>query len=229
MDIQVVENVTRLNDEVATINRTKLRAAGVFTINMIGSVGCGKTSLIEATVPRLIKSGRRVAIIVGDLATQRDAQRIASTTDSVVQINTGKTCHLEANHVLQAMQRIDLDSIDLLIIENVGNLICPAGFDLGEDCKVGVYSVMHGDDKVAKHPHATIACNPLILTAIDMLAHVRFNLDLFRQDIKQLNPGADLFELSSMSGENFDCWTHWLNRQIDARQQKQEPLAQQTV
>src|SRR5690606_36892509 len=139
------------NDEIAEMNRADLRRAGVYCVDLMGAPGCGKTALIEATVPRL--EGVRTAIIVGDLATRGDAERIARVCQDIVQINTGKTCHLEAVHVRQALGKLDLSQIDLLFIENVGNLICPVGFDLGQDVKVGLFAVSEGDDKAAKHPY----------------------------------------------------------------------------
>src|SRR5512134_720203 len=132
MKVSVVENVLKANDEVAAMNRRALHSAGVFSIDLMGAPGCGKTALVETTLRRL--EGRlRTAVIVGDLTTQRDADRMARYCPQVVQINTGKGCHLEAHHVRQALDRLDLRGVDLLVIENVGNLICPVGFDLGQD------------------------------------------------------------------------------------------------
>jgi hydrogenase nickel incorporation protein HypB len=208
MDIQVVENVLKLNDELAALNRQTLRGAGVVSIDVMGAPGCGKTALIEATIPRLAPI--RAGVVVGDLATQRDAQRLARATPHVVQINTGKTCHLEAHHVRQAIVRLDLAQLDLLFIENVGNLICPVGFDLGQDAKVGVFAVTDGDDKAAKHPYIVTECHLLVLTKIDLLAHVPFDMELFRADVHRLNPGVRLLELSATTGQGMDAWVEWL-------------------
>ncbi|MFT3785471.1 MAG: hydrogenase nickel incorporation protein HypB [Tepidisphaeraceae bacterium] len=212
MEIQVVENVTKLNDEIAALNRASFASARARAVNLIGAVGSGKTALVEATLPPLTRQGKKVAVVVGDLATSRDAQRIGHGTDHVVQVNTGKTCHLEAHHVRRAIEKLDLPSLrpDLVLIENVGNLICPVGFDLGESRKVGVFSVMHGDDKLAKHPQAVMACDVLVLTAIDMLPHVRFDLDAFRAEARQLNPKAALLEVSSRTGAGLDPFVRWL-------------------
>jgi hydrogenase nickel incorporation protein HypB len=144
-----VENVLKVNDEIAAANRELLRAGGVVPIDIIGAPGCGKTALIEAALRR--RPDLRAGVICGDLATQRDADRIARFGPQVVQINTAKTCHREAHHVQRALRQLDLAAIDVLFIENVGNLICPVGFDLGQDAKVGVFSVTGGDDKAAKH------------------------------------------------------------------------------
>lgn len=212
MEIQVVENVLKLNDELAALNRQNLHAAGVVSIDVMGAPGCGKTALIEATIPLLAPI--RVGVIVGDLATQRDAQRLARATSQVVQINTGKTCHLEAHHVRQAIGRLDLRQLDLLFIENVGNLICPVGFDLGQDVKVGVFAVTDGDDKAAKHPYIVTESQVLILTKIDLIPHVPFDLDLFRADVKRLNPDVTLLELSSTSGQGMQAWVEWVKSRM---------------
>ena len=175
MQVQVVENVLKMNDEVAAMNRRTLHDAGIVSVDLIGAPGCGKTALLEATLKRLAGE-LRMAVIVGDMATQRDADRMAKFCDQVVQINTGKGCHLEAHHVRQAIGRLDLAKIDLLFIENVGNLICPVGFDLGQDAKVGVFSVSGGDDKAAKHPFIIVESSVLLLTKTDLLPHIPFDM-----------------------------------------------------
>ncbi len=212
MHVQVVENVLKLNDEMAALNRRRLRQAGVFTLDLMGAPGCGKTALIEATLQRLPLS-MRVGVIVGDLTTQRDADRMARFTKHVVQINTGKGCHLEAHHVMQAMSRMDIEHLDLLFIENVGNLICPVGFDLGQDMKVGMFCTTGGDDKAAKHPYVVCESSLLLLNKTDLLPHVPFNLALFHEDIHRLNPGVELIELSAITGDGMDSWIDWLHEQ----------------
>ncbi len=210
--IPIVENVLKLNDEVAEINRQMLRDAGVFTVNLIGSPGCGKTALLETTLAHL-KDRLRIAVLVGDLATTRDAQRLGQHCDQVVQINTGKGCHLDANQIRQAMARVDLNRIDLLVIENVGNLICPVGFDLGQDVKVGMFSVSEGDDKAAKHPPLIRQADLLILNKIDLFPYVSFDRERFRRDLDQLNPRGELIEVSVANGQ-IESWIDWLDRQI---------------
>ena len=212
MQISVVENVLKLNDEMAGLNRETLRKAGIFSLNLIGAPGCGKTALLESTLQRL--AGKlRLAVMVGDLATVRDAERMAKWCDQVVQINTGRGCHLEAHHVRQAMGRIDLSRVDILFIENVGNLICPVGFDLGQDVKVGMFSVTEGDDKPAKHPYIVAESEALILNKIDLLPYVPFKMDIFQRDVRQLNTRSPLFELSVVKGNGMDGWIHWLLEQ----------------
>jgi hydrogenase nickel incorporation protein HypB len=226
MKIEIVENVLKLNDEVAAINRQRLRDAGVFTIDLMGAPGCGKTALIEATLQRL--SDVHIGVIVGDLTTQRDADRMAHFTHRVVQVNTGKGCHLEAHHVMQAMSRMDVDHLDLLFIENVGNLICPVGFDLGQDVKVGMFCVAGGDDKAAKHPYIVNEASLLLLNKTDLLPHVPFRLDQFRQDIHRLNPLVDLLELSAFTGEGIDAWLTWISRNL-MKHTAHRPAAQTEV
>ena len=213
--VSVIENVTKLNDEVAGINRERFDRAGVFVVDVLGAPGCGKTALIERTI-QLLQPGTRVGVIVGDLATQRDADRMARFTEQVVQVNTGKTCHLEANHVRRAMDGIDLDRLDLLFIENVGNLICPVGFDLGQHRKVGIFSVTGGDDKAAKHPYIVCESSLLILNKTDLLPHVPFDLKLFRDDVHRLKPRAALLELSATTGVGLSPWIDWLTSEMAA-------------
>lgn len=212
MHVHVVENILKLNDEMAALNRSRLHKAGVFTVDLMGAPGCGKTALIEATLRRL-PSALRVGVIVGDLTTQRDADRMARFTKHVVQINTGKGCHLEANHVMQGMLRLEVKHLDLLFIENVGNLICPVGFDLGQDVKVGMFCAAGGDDKAAKHPYIVCESSLLLLNKIDLLPHVPFNLTQFQADIHRLNPGVELMELSAFTGDGIDAWIDWLDEQ----------------
>ncbi len=213
MKVAVIENVLKLNDEIAALNRKTLKDAGVFSIDLIGAPGCGKTALLEATISRL-QPKVRCAVIVGDLATQRDADRMARFCDQVVQVNTGKGCHLEAHHVRQAISKLDLGKVDVLFIENVGNLICPVGFDLGQDVKVGMFAVSDGDDKAAKHPYLVYESGLLILGKIDLLPHVPFDRELFRADVKHLNPDVNLLELSITAGEGMDFWLAWLGKHV---------------
>ncbi len=212
MKVPVVENVLKLNDELAAMNRRHFAQHGVFVLDLIGSPGCGKTALLEATLQR-VKSDLRVGVLVGDLATTRDADRLARWSNQVVQINTGKGCHLDANQVRQGVARLDLAALDVLVIENVGNLICPVGFDLGQHLKVGMFSVPEGDDKPAKHPHLVHAASLVLLNKTDLLPHVPFNLEQFREDVRRLNADLPLLELSVARGD-IDGWLDWLRSQV---------------
>jgi hydrogenase nickel incorporation protein HypB len=215
-EVSIVENVLRVNDELAGMIRRKLTGQRIFTVNLIGAPGCGKTALLEKTLQRLAGE-LRLAVMVGDLATARDANRMAQWCDQVVQINTGKGCHLEANHVFQALSRIELDRVQVLFIENVGNLICPVGFDLGQDVKVGMFSVTEGDDKPAKHPYIVAESSAMILNKIDLLPYVPFRPEVFHEDIRRLNQKAPLFELSVTKGDGFDAWLDWLRQGLKAK------------
>ncbi len=208
-EVMVVENVLRVNDELARLLREKLTGRRIFTVNLIGAPGCGKTALLEKTL-EMLAGEMKLAVMVGDLTTARDAQRMSQWCPQVVQINTGKSCHLEANHVLQALEKIDLGNVDLLFIENVGNLICPVGFDLGQDVKVGMFSVAEGDDKPAKHPYIVAEASALILNKVDLLPYVPFRKEVFDQDIRRLNNHAPVLELSVTSGAGLDAWLDWL-------------------
>lgn len=213
MKVPIVENVLKLNDEVAALNRVQLKEADVLTINLIGSPGCGKTALLETTLRQLADT-LTVGVLVGDLATTRDADRLARWSPYVVQINTGKSCHLEAHQIRQALTKIDLAKLDILVIENVGNLVCPVSYDLGEDFRVGMFSVCEGDDKAAKHPQLVHAADLLVLNKTDLLAHVAFDPDVFRHDVAQLNPQAPLLEVSAGT-DRIDNWLAWLASRVE--------------
>ncbi|MEM7624087.1 MAG: hydrogenase nickel incorporation protein HypB [Planctomycetota bacterium] len=210
--VPVVENVLKLNDEIAAMNRVAFRAANVRVVNLIGGPGCGKTTLLERTARRFTSRGLRLGVIVGDLATTRDAERLIVAGAKAVQINTGKGCHLDANQVRNAVDQLDLLALDLLIIENVGNLICPVGFDLGHDEMVGMFSVAEGDDKPAKHPHLVHTSSVLLLNKSDLLPHVPFDERRFRADVAALNAQAPIWNIAAAKDE-ISPWLEW----IDAR------------
>lgn len=215
MHVQVVESVLKLNDDVAAHNREVLREAGVFTIDLIGGPGCGKTTLVEKTMAAL-RSEYRIGVIVGDLTTARDAERIAAAcggSSDVVQINTGKGCHLEAHQVRQAMEKIDVAKLDLLIIENVGNLVCPVGFDLGQNAKVGVFCTTEGADKPAKYPHLVQVADVLLLNKTDLLPYLTFDVAQFHSDIQRLRPGVAVIDCAAATG-NLGGWLEWLREKM---------------
>ncbi|MHC4094375.1 MAG: hydrogenase nickel incorporation protein HypB [Planctomycetota bacterium] len=209
MEIPVVQDVLKLNDEIAQLNRAALRDAGVRCLNLIGSPGCGKTTLLEKTLPAL-KSALHIGVLTGDLATTRDAERLSRHCPHVSQINTGKGCHLDANQVRQGMSTLPLPELDLLIIENVGNLICPVGFDLGQDAKVAIFSVTEGDDKPAKHPYAILEAGLLMVNKMDLLPHVPFDMLTFRRDLAAVRNDIPVIEVSAVTGEHLDHWFDWL-------------------
>jgi len=209
--IPIVERVLEANDQLAETVRADLEGRGIFAVDIIGAPGSGKTALLEATL-RALKGRRHPAVLVGDLATRRDADRLAYWCDQVVQISTGQGCHLEAGQVRDALKEIDLSEVDLLFIENVGNLICPVGFDLGQAAKVGVFAVTDGDDKAAKHPYLVQAADVLLLNKIDLLPYVPFDRSIFEADVRLLNATVPILDVSSTTGAGLDAWLDWLDR-----------------
>ena len=209
--VPLVERVLEANDEIAADNRAELERRGIFSVDLIGAPGSGKTALLESTL-RALKGHRRPAVLVGDLATRRDGDRLARWCDQVVQISTGQGCHLEANQVHDALGQIDLDAVDLLFIENVGNLICPVGFDLGQAAKVGLFSLTEGDDKAAKHPYLVEAADLLLLNKIDLLPYLSFDRPSFEADVRLLNRRVAILDVSATTGQGLDAWIAWLDR-----------------
>ncbi len=209
--IPVVERILSANDRLAAQNRARLDAAGVFSLNFMASPGAGKTSLIEQTVKTL--AGRlRLAVIDGDIATSLDADRAAAAGATAVQINTGGECHLDAVMLSQALPQIDLDQVDLLIVENVGNLVCPASFALGTHRSVLIASIPEGDDKPYKYPGMYRGVDALVINKVDLLPYVPFRMDYFRQGVEILNPGVVTFPLSCRTGEGMEAWIDWVTR-----------------
>jgi hydrogenase nickel incorporation protein HypB len=207
--IPVLEGILSANDQVALENRRRLEAQGVVAMNVMASPGAGKTSLILRTLSAL--GGRlRVAVIEGDLAGRVDADKVAETGTPVVQINTGGGCHLDALQVRSALDQLPLDQIDLLFIENVGNLVCPAGFALGEHLNLLIAHVPEGHDKPIKYPGIFTVVDALILNKMDLLPYLDFDLDAFCTAVRALNADAPLFEISCKTGEGVDAWADWL-------------------
>jgi hydrogenase nickel incorporation protein HypB len=207
--IPVVENILSANDRLAGENQRCLDSAGVFSINLMASPGAGKTSLVERTVWGLANR-LRLAVIDGDLATSLDADRAAAAGAVAVQINTGGECHLDAAMLHNALAQLDLAAIDLLIVENVGNLVCPASFRLGTHRNVLVASVPEGSDKPYKYPGIYRGVEALIINKIDLLPYVDFDMDYFRRGVELLNPGVITFPLSCRTGEGLDRWLEWM-------------------
>ena len=207
--IPVVENIMSANDQVAAQNRQRLDAASVFSINMMASPGAGKTSLIEQTIKKL-RGKLRLAVIEGDLATSIDAERVQTAGAAAVQINTGGGCHLEAHMIRDALNQIDLPNIDLLIVENVGNLVCPGGWKLGTHCNVLVASTPEGHDKPYKYPGIYRGVDILVINKIDLLPYIPFDMTVFQRGVELLNPGLRTFPLSCQTGEGIDQWVRWI-------------------
>ena len=211
--ISVVEKILGANDRLAEDNRTRFDEAGVFAINLMASKGAGKTSLIERTIKEL-SNKYQLAVIDGDVATSIDADRAARAGAIAVQVNTGGECHLDAVMLQQALQQIDLAGIDLLIVENVGNLICPASFRLGTHRSVLIASVPEGDDKPYKYPGMYRGVDALVINKIDLLPYIDFDMNYFRRGVEILNPGVVTFPLSCKTGEGLPGWIDWLASSI---------------
>jgi hydrogenase nickel incorporation protein HypB len=211
--IPVVEKILSANDRLATENQSRFDSSKVFAINMMASPGAGKTSLVEQTIKGL-ESRLRVGMINGDIATSFDADRAQAAGATAIQINTGGDCHLDAVMVQSAISQLDLGVLDLVIIENVGNLVCPADFKLGTHISVLVASIPEGDDKPYKYPGMYRGVNAVVINKIDLLPYVPFRMDFFKKGIEVLNPGVTQFELSCRTGEGLSDWLAWLERQV---------------
>lgn len=212
--VPVVEQILSANDQLAAANRARLDEAGVLAINVMASPGAGKTSLITRTIEAL-KDEVSIGVIEGDIATTIDADRIAAFGIPVVQINTGGACHLDAAMLQNALPRLPLDHLDLLIVENVGNLVCPATFKLGVHRDVLIASVPEGADKPYKYPVMYRGVDVLVLNKMDVLAAFDFDVDYFRRGVEVLNPGLAFFPLSCKTGEGLEAWLDWLRREIN--------------
>ncbi|MGC8839568.1 MAG: hydrogenase nickel incorporation protein HypB [Anaerolineae bacterium] len=207
--VPVVERILSANDRLAEENRRLLDARGILAVNLMASPGAGKTSLIRRTVEAL--AGRlRLGAIEGDLAGTLDADLLAGMGIPAVQINTGGGCHLEAQMVREALDKLPLDRLDLIIIENVGNLVCPAAFPLGAQRSAVIASVPEGDDKPYKYPSIYRGIHALVLNKMDLLPYLEFSVDRFRRGVEVLNPGVAFFPLSCKTGEGLDAWLAWL-------------------
>jgi len=207
--VKVETNILKANDDVARQLKEQFRAKGITVINLISSPGAGKTTLLEHSIPVLLQK-YRVGVIEGDVLTTRDADRIAKLNVPVVQIETKGACHLDANMVLKAVQQLDLDNLDLIIIENVGNLVCPATFELAEDAKVVVLSIAEGSDKPAKYPTIFTRAKACILNKMDLLPYSNFSLEDFYNDIRKINPKIKVFEVSVLQDKGLESWLEWL-------------------
>ncbi len=209
MKIPIVEDILSANDRLAAENARLLADQGLLAVNVMASPGAGKTSLIVQTIDAL-RDHTRLGVIEGDIASRLDADTIQALQIPVVQINTGGTCHLDANMVHGALEQLPLDVLDLLFIENVGNLICPTDFALGEALKVMIASVPEGDDKPYKYPGMFAAVDAIVVNKIDLLPYVEFDLAGFRQLVTGLNSGVQVFQVSCTTGEGIAAWADWL-------------------
>jgi len=213
MKIKVMQNVLQANEEKAAEVRALLQEKGVWMANLISSPGSGKTSLLERTIPKL-KEFYRIAVIEGDITTHRDAERLDRCGIPVASINTAGACHLEAVSIEKALQAFDLDQLDFIIVENVGNLVCPAEFDIGEDVKIALMSTPEGEDKPAKYPLLFREADLVVLNKIDLLPVLPFDKKGFLCELKQLKGDLTVMEVSCTKEIGFSPWLTWLEEQV---------------
>lgn len=209
-------HLLQANDFVAEAIRKQMAERGILLVNITSSAGSGKTTLMQETARRL-SSRMKMAVLVGDLDTERDAERIRQTGIEALQIVTGGICHLEAQMVWQGMQSIDLEGVELLFIENVGNLVCPASFDLGEDFRVTLLASTEGDDKPKKYPRMFLTSELMLVSKSDLLPYLPFSVEAAIQDARDVNPGIEAITLSSTSGEGIEAWCNWLETRVQAK------------
>ncbi len=211
--ITIERKILEKNDEIAKQNRELFKEKNIFCINIVSSPGSGKTSLLERTI-EMLKSKINIAVIEGDVQTDFDAKRVEKYDVPVVQIVTNGACHLEAKLVSDALSNMELKGIKFLVIENVGNLVCPAGYDLGEDMKVVLLSTTEGDDKPLKYPKMFINASVLVINKIDLLPYVNCNIEELKKNALKINPELKIFELSCTSGVGIDNWCSWIIKKI---------------
>lgn len=222
MQIPVVRNVLEANEKLADQVRSRLDAGKILALNLISSPGAGKTTLLERTLADL--SGEfRMAVIEGDLQTDNDARRVAATGAQAVQINTEGGCHLNSSMIMQALDNLSLDGLDILFIENVGNLVCPVEFDCGEDAKIALLSVAEGDDKPEKYPLLFNLARAMLLNKIDLLPHVDFDVQRARNFATRLNRDLAIFEVSCRNGQGLEGWYDWLRAMRQAKREGRLP------
>jgi len=212
--VTVKRKVLKENDRIAEELRTGFRSRNVLTLNLISSPGSGKTSLLEQSLRRFPR-GLRTAVLTGDIETDNDAKRLAPFGFPVKQITTGGACHLDAQMVERGLSTLGTQEIDVLFIENVGNLVCPASFDLGEACKVVVLSVTEGEDKPLKYPATFVRADLVVLNKIDLLPYVSFALPRARENAKRVLPGVDILEVSCTTGQGIEEWLRWVEKRLE--------------
>ena len=215
--VEVRQNVLKHNDVLARSLRQRFANAGVSVISFVSSPGAGKTALLEVTLSELKKRGHSVAALVGDLATENDAARLARSQVQVKQIVTGTVCHLDADMVQRALDDMKIEDLDFLFIENVGNLVCPSSYDLGENLRIVLMSVTEGEDKPMKYPTIFNTADVALITKMDIAAAVEFDLEAAHKSIQSVRPGMQTFEVSAKSGEGLDDYLRFLESQLKER------------
>jgi hydrogenase nickel incorporation protein HypB len=220
MKITVLDNILKANDMIADEIRAQMDSNKVLAINLMSSPGAGKTTLLERTCERCKEQALRVGIIEGDMETTRDADRLQKFGIPIVQINTGSACHLDANMIKGAVANLDTSTIDMLFIENVGNLVCPAEFKVGEDHKVMILSVTEGDEKPLKYPLMFRESSAMLINKIDLLEHTNFSMDEAVANATKINSRLNIFPISCTSGEGLDAWMEWLTQELEKKRGK---------
>ena len=218
-EIKVVTNILQTNEEITAKNKKVLDEKGIFVINLMSSPGSGKTSILEKLVAKL-KDEVSIAVIEGDIYTTKDAERIEAQGVPVVQINTGGACHLDGEMIKGALNSLNLDGVELLVIENVGNLVCPAEFEIGEDIKVSVLSTTEGNDKPLKYPLMFEKSGVVILNKIDLIEFTNFNKEEFYRDIKSLNANALVFETSCTKDQGLNDICNWVKEKVESKKNR---------
>jgi hydrogenase nickel incorporation protein HypB len=216
--VEVREKILKKNDELARAMRDEFARCGVFVTNMVSGPGAGKTELLKHTLTAL-RNAYRTAAVVGDLATENDAVRLAASGSPVKQILTGTMCHLEAEMVHSALHQWDMHQCDFLFIENVGNLVCPSSWDLGEDLRVLLFAVTEGEDKPLKYPTLINTADVVVLSKVDIAGAVDFDLKLALRNIQLARPGAEVIQVSARTGEGMDAWLGYLRRRLEQKRQ----------
>lgn len=211
LKVVMAQRILRANDQVARENRERLQK--LLTINLISSPGAGKTTLLERTIAAL-KGEMVISVVEGDIYTTRDAERIAGQGADVVQVNTEGLCHLDANMVGRALDQLNVENTDLLFIENVGNLVCPADFDLGEDYKIALLSVAEGGDKPAKYPAVFRQAHAAVINKSDLVPYTDFDMETVTREMKEINPDLEIFVTSARTGEGVEKWCAWLRERV---------------
>ncbi|HDZ90960.1 MAG: hydrogenase nickel incorporation protein HypB [Deltaproteobacteria bacterium] len=213
MKVSVVKNILEANDRIAQENRAIFDEKGLLVFNLMSSPGAGKTSLLEKTIDAL-KDDLNIGVIEGDIQSSQDAERIAEKGIPAVQINTGGACHLDGNMIRDTFKEFDFDALDLLVVENVGNLVCPAEFKVGEDFKAMILSVTEGEDKPAKYPLMFRESKVLLINKIDLLPYVDCSVDRIREEALRINPEMVIFEVSCKTGGGLEAWYDWLREEV---------------
>lgn len=214
MEIKIMKNILDRNQNKANEVRDLLAEKNVVMINLISSPGAGKTTLLEKTLGELTLK-YRIAVIEGDITTDRDARRLQRFDIPIVVINTGGGCHLDSHSISKALGSFDLDELDVIFVENVGNLICPSQFDLGETFKLAIVSTTEGDDKPAKYPMLFREARGVLLNKMDLISYTNFSLESFKKDLQMINPALPLLEISCTRGDGMKGWFEWINREIE--------------